>query len=192
MAIGRGADDAALVRETLGGNGEAFGLLYDRYGDALYNFFRHRVSSASLTEDLVQETFLHVLEALPSYRDEGSFKGWLFQIARNLLTDTYRQGKRHTESVETSLTFQALVEPGATPEETLMAHEQHAEIVALLAQLAPDDRTVLILRWQEEMPFGEIARVMGRSEAAVKVLYFRALRRAEKQLRRMGREVPHA
>ena len=89
------SDDAAaidtLVRDAAGGDAVAFAGLYDAYAPRLRRFLRHQTGDVQAAEDLLQQTFMKMIEALPRYRSRGlPFGAWVFRIARNLVIDGRR------------------------------------------------------------------------------------------------------
>ena len=78
----------------------AFGPLYDRYADLVYRYCLRRLGNRETAEDATGQTFVKVLAALPTYRDDGpSFRSWLFAIAHNVLVDVER-GRRPVEGLD--------------------------------------------------------------------------------------------
>ena len=81
--------DAELVARAQG-DSEAFAALYRRYVTAIYRYCFHRLSSHAAAEDATSEIFLKAFSGIRSYRNERSFRSWLFAIAHNTVTDSYR------------------------------------------------------------------------------------------------------
>src|SRR5262249_31762968 len=144
--------------------------------------------------DLVQETFLE------AQRDFGQFHGtsepellaWLRRLLRNNLanfTRLYRADKRQVGrevvlDAGTSADARG-VEPSAgstSPSGQALAHEQAEAVQQALARLPDDYRRVLLLRYQEELPFEEIARLLNRSANATRQLLLRAVERLHQEL----------
>jgi RNA polymerase sigma-70 factor (ECF subfamily) len=164
--------DAALVVAAKQ-NRQAFGKLYLRYVDPIYRYCLRRLRTKEAAEDATSQVFTKALAALPAYReDASSFRSWLFAIAHNVVADAYRA--RHLDA---SLDVAAgVVDDGPTPEETALSTEQQGSVTALLAELVPDQRRVLELRFAG-LTSAEIARVLGRNEGAVRAVQFRAVAR---------------
>jgi DNA-directed RNA polymerase specialized sigma24 family protein len=138
--------DHELMLEVAAGRPERLALLFDRYQRRLYNFFLRLGHGRTASDDLVQDTFLRVLRHAGSYRGDGYFIGWLFQIARNVATDAWQQ--------------QAALE----------RRLQHA-----LLQLAPENRELVLLARIQELSGEQLAQLFGCSVGAVKVRLHRAL-----------------
>ncbi|MEO6889756.1 MAG: RNA polymerase sigma factor [Ktedonobacteraceae bacterium] len=145
----------------------AFGVLYERYVMYVYHYLRTHVEIDEDARDLTQQVFLKALAALPGYRARGiPFKAWLFQIASHLATDTYRRRKKH-------MTWDLLPEAmhplsEQNPETLLLEHEAQARLRHLLLGLTPYNRELLALRFAAQLSSTEIAKVVGKSPAAVK------------------------
>ncbi len=159
------SDEAALIRAAQA-EPAAFGELYRRYLPRLYRYLRTRTGSEDDAADLVQQTFLKALDALPGYRDRGlPFAAWLFRIARNVLTDAHRR----QSTVAWDLLPEALL-PHAEedPEALVVRREALTRLRALLVDLDADKRELLALRFAGGLSAREIAAIVGKSEAALK------------------------
>ena len=87
-------DDATLVEQARSGNQAAFGELYERYFDRVYDFLARMVRDPSEAADLTQDTFLRAMNSLSSLSKGGSFKSWLFTIARNTALNRLERAAR--------------------------------------------------------------------------------------------------
>lgn len=163
-------DDEDLMRAYANGDVAAFATLLQRYQDSIYTFLRRQTHSPSVAEDLLQETFLRVMRAAPSYQPRGHFRAWLYQIARNQCRDHFRsQAKRAGEisSSEPPLnTSWQSVPPNAA--DAVEGLQQRARVLELLAQLSEEQREVLLLREYGDLSFNEIASIVGVSVGTVK------------------------
>lgn len=162
-------DDEAVIAMRARRDPEAFAPLYARYVDPVYRYCYRRLGSREVAEDATSAVFQKALTALSGYRG-GSFRAWLFTIAHNVVTDIYRE-RRPTQPFDEAR--HDPIDPDRTPEEHAMAADDLRTIEAVLARVAPDQRRVLELRLAG-LTGREIAEVLGRSEAAVKMLQSRA------------------
>lgn len=152
----------------------AFGLLYERYVDRIYNYIFHRTGNPHDAEDLTARTFYRALTNIQSYTDRGApFSAWLYRIAHNLVANWHRdQSRRQVISLD-----ELVVANRGKRTRDQMA-EQLEEAQALqeaIRRLHPDRQLLLILKFSEGMSNVEIGQVMGRSEGAIKSLYHRTL-----------------
>ncbi len=161
-------DDPTLV-EHARHNPEAFAVLYRRYLTPLYRYLYRRLGNGHEAEDLTSQVFMEALDGLAAnrYRKDGCFPAWLFTIARRRLADFYRQ--RPT----------AELNDPPSPEPALLSAIEKGEdlqrLAHLLIQLGEDRQELLRLRFSAGLSFAEIARLEGRSEAAVKMSLYRTL-----------------
>ncbi len=167
-------DDVQLIELVQNGEAEAFGELYERYVQTIFRFIYARLDDRQDAEDLTEEVFLRVWQALPDYREQGvPFLAFLFRIARNAVIDFYRTSGRsgYQESIDETPIHDLQADPG----EVAIANLEHQEIRQILDTLRDDYRMVLVLRFLSELSPEETAQVMGRSIGAVRVLQHRAL-----------------
>ncbi len=176
------ADTARLVMRMQAGEEELFSRLYERYFDRVYAYLYITLQDAHEVEDVTQEVFMRVLEALPAYeRRAVPFRAWLFRIVRN--TGINRLRKRHRLSVESPDEVARRGETvGEMPEPTSLEWLDDRRLVALIERLPLAQRQVIALRYMLELPSDEIARVMGRRPDAVRQLHSRAMRFLRKNL----------
>jgi RNA polymerase sigma-70 factor, ECF subfamily len=185
-------DDAALV-EAAKQSPEAFGVLYERYVRSVFAFCYSKLHDGHLAEDLTSQTFLQALRALPRYQERGTpIRGWLFRIAANLITDRMR-AQRPEQPLGTpppGFDNAAAFEPADPQSEAEITEwEQADNFNHMIADLSPEQRSVVRLRFVDGLPLAEIAAQVGRSEGAVKMLLMRALQNLR---RRLSEEAAHA
>lgn len=149
----------------------AFGELYDRHVRAVFGFHVIRTLSRETAEDLTSTTFMKALEHVGRFRDrgEGSFRAWLFTIAHNALTDHQRKIQYHAHLDD--IDFAELV-PSAKRTE---AATELAMITNALQKLPQTQRDLILLRVFDDLPYRDIARIVGKSEGACKVAFSRAI-----------------
>ena len=169
------AEEAALVALARA-DPRAFAPLYARYLDPVYRYCYRRLGSKEAAEDATSQVFAKALAALPAYRD-GSFAGWLFAIARNVVADAHRR-RRPEGPLEAAGDS---VDGAPTPEDVAVAADDRRSVRALLAGLPADQRRVLELRLAG-LTGAEIAQALGRTVAAVKMLQLRAMTRLRTDL----------
>lgn len=152
---------------------EAFASLYDLYFGRIYSYAYCRTRSHHEAEDVAAETFRRAFEHIGSYRYRGvAFSSWLYRIASNVTVDHHRR----------QLPLVALEEAGSVrsrepvPEEMVLRSERARELEEAVAALPESQRQVVVLRFFRGLRNKEIGKAMGRSEGAVKLLMFRALR----------------
>lgn len=166
----------ALVELARDGDAEAFGQLYDHYVSTVYRFLYYRTRAHALAEDLTSETFYRALRSMSSFRWQGrDFGAWLITIARNLVADHYKASRTRLEFSTDDLSGHDRDSGADTAEDAIktLAHEALGEA---LAQLPTDQQDCLIMRFIQSLSIAETAKVMDRSEGAVKQLQLRGVR----------------
>ena len=179
--------DAALVKRAKR-DPDAFGALYERYIDRIFNYIYYRTGSEQDAEDLTARTFYQALANIRRYNERGlPFSAWLYRIAHNLTANWHRdRGRKPQVSLD-----DVWAHLGRLQESPQALSERNSEMEALRAivlQLPPDRQSLLILKFGEEKSNLEIGRVLGKSEGAIKSLFHRTLNdlRAEMQKRGYG------
>ncbi len=162
--------DDALVSEARA-DPEAFARLYDRYHAPIHNFVLRKVNDPHRAEDITSQVFLRALRGLPTY-GSGSFRGWLFQIARNTIVDSYRRN-RPTVSDDALIGH---ADPALGPTELAEVQEAREQIYRLIDQLGDTQRDIIRMRLRGYSG-QEIADELGMKLAAVKSAQFRAFGR---------------
>ena len=117
--------------------------------------------------------FERAWQSLPNYRPTGTFKGWLFTIAHRTLADHQRQRKPHP--VPLGILADVLYDPAVGPEEASLIAEQLRMVLQIISGLSREQQEVITLRFMAELPYGEIAQIVGKREAAVKMIAYRAI-----------------
>lgn len=163
-------DDEQLLERWRRGDSLAGHELFKRYHQPMVMFFQRRTSRD--LEDLVQETFLRLVNSLG--RPIGSFRAYLFGIARHVIYDHYwRSGREVDEELDCAETIDG---DQKTWEELEMDMERQKLLVAALRTLSLETQIIIELRYWQEMSMKEIACVLGLKDGTVRVRCFRARR----------------
>jgi len=163
-------DDMDLARRAAS-DPQAFTELYHRYLNGIYRYHLARTGHIQEAEDLTAQTFLTALESLRSFRGQGSFAAWLFGIASHKLADHYRRSR-----VELPLEqAEQLHSPIPLPEETVLQRLELRRVARVLKLISPERAEALVLCLFGGLSLAEAARIVGKSEAAVKMLVHRGL-----------------
>jgi RNA polymerase sigma-70 factor, ECF subfamily len=172
---------SALVELAQGGDAEAFGLLYERYVDVVYRYVYVRVGSAHLAEDLTSETFLRALRRMDSFSWQGrDIAAWFITIARNLITDNAKSARFRLE-VTTADMLDADEQVDA-PESEVLQRLRDSRLIEAVKNLKPEQAECVVLRFLQGLSLAETAKVLGRTEGAVKQLQLRAVRALHREL----------
>lgn len=151
--------DAVLVSKHLAGDPNAFAELVKRYTGAVYNIAFRFTNNAADAEQLSQETFLRAWHALPRVDTQRPLKPYLARIVLNLCRDWAERNRAQTVGLDEQAEY-LLADETDDPFQNLTDRELQASVQAKLEQLPPLYRTVLVLRYTEEMTYQEIAAAL--------------------------------
>ena len=154
-----------------------FLALYDRYFERVLGYVRLQIRDSATCEDVTSQVFTTALAQLARFRGEGSFAGWLFQIARNAVRDVRRR-PAHEPLPDEAAAF----EPDA--EEQVLAIERAAQLQALIRALEPEQRHLLALRYGAGLAFADIGAIVGAAPGTIRV-------RMHRLLEELRRRYPH-
>jgi RNA polymerase sigma-70 factor (ECF subfamily) len=172
-----------IVRELKQGQDweENFQVLFERYYDQLYRFFRRKGMLPEDCRDLTQETFFSVYKGFSELREESQFENWLYRIAMNVYINEIerRQAKKRAashvpleeewvRSQDLRLDASQTVSPQANPMEAMLEKERKEKLHEALQELPPQMRHCVQLRVVKDIPTQEIAAIMGISVNTVK------------------------
>ncbi|MBO0702306.1 MAG: RNA polymerase sigma factor [Candidatus Dormibacteraeota bacterium] len=144
----------------------------------MYRFVYSRVQDRAVAEDVTSEVFMKALRSIGRYQDTGRpFSAWLYQIAVNAVADRYR-GQRVTDDIDE----QYDLSDGTSLEDTAARRDEIRRVWRLIEELPDQQRTALILKFQEDMKIEDIAVAMGKSPGAVKLLVHRGVTRLRQQV----------
>jgi len=181
-----GIPTAELITRFQRGQPRMFEALYDRYKDYVYRvaFFVSR--NREEAEDAVQEAFLDVLKALPNYDVNGParFETWLYRVALNRARMRLRRKQPPSaewDDVEEQL--ERLPSPSSErPETVFLDGERASSLWRAVDQLPEEHRVVVMLRYQQDLAYNEIAEVLGVREGTVKSRLYNAHRKLQQLL----------
>jgi len=162
-----------LIKKAIGGDKEAFGLLYKHYQPQIYRFIYIKVSERAEAEDICHQVFLKAWQSIERFSYQKlPLSSWLYRIARNQIIDVYR-----TKKIELSLERVkevAVDNPGI--EKEIDSKKEIEKIRKALKQLKPEQQDVIIMRYIEEMSPKEIALALKKTPTAVRIIQHRALK----------------
>ncbi len=166
-------NDDVILAQAAQGDRDAFGMLYERYIDRIFNYVYYRTGNVNDAEDLTARVFQRAMNHIVNYTDRGvPFSAWLYRIAHNLVANWHRDRSRRQEI---PLSDAPLIAKGEHPESNLVHTQQQESLLRLIRSLPAERQTLLILKFVEHLSNAEIGEIMGRSEGAVKSLYHRTL-----------------
>jgi RNA polymerase sigma-70 factor (ECF subfamily) len=165
---GPAADEVLMLRYKEG-DLEAFEILLERYQQPLFSFVLRFCNDYHQAEDLVQEVFLRLIKSAKTYEPKAKFSTYIYTFAHNICIDNFRRGKkRKTTSLsqpidaEQELTFEDTVkDERPNPEKEYRQKSLEKALQEAVSELPEEQREVFLLREQMNLPFEEIARVVG-------------------------------
>jgi RNA polymerase sigma-70 factor (ECF subfamily) len=168
-------NDESLARIAANGDRAAFDEIVRRYCRPLAEFASSRTQTFQDAEDITQETFLRAYLNLASYNATYSLKNWLFTIAYRLIVSSYRKKKPVRLSGQVAERIKA---------KKTKLESENEELWQAVQNMAIDDRTVLWLRYKQNMTIEEIAHIIKKSRATVRVCLHRARNRLAKSIKK--------
>jgi RNA polymerase sigma-70 factor (ECF subfamily) len=172
-------DDLRLVRYAQR-DLRAFSALYERYATQVYRYVLFRVGNVDDAQDLTSQTFLAAMENLAKYRGQNPFIAWLMGIARHKTADQFRRRKPEVE-IESA---ESVPDREEQPDDVISRQLEMEQVTRKLQALAPDRAEALSLRLFGGLEVAEIAKLMKRDEAAVRMLVWRGMKDLQAQLAR--------
>lgn len=187
--------DDELLERFAAGEAAAFGVLLNRYQRPIYNFLARQVRDGEAATDLLQEVFTRVIQNASEFKRSSKFSTWLYAIARNLCIDHMRRmSHRRHASLDAAITNGASDGGAIAPFVERIALEQpdvdrsaaagrlRNRITQAIEGLPDEQREVFLMRQVQQMPFADIAVVVGVSENTVKSRMRYALERLQEAL----------
>jgi len=154
----------------------AFGKLYRRYVEKIYNYIYYRTGSVRDAEDLTEKVFFKAMSHIKGYKHMGlPFSAWLYRIAHNLVANYHRDRSRKQEISLDKIPGQALPQRDPQPETRLVRNQEVENLLDTIRDLADNRQELLILKFIDQLSNAEIGQIMRKSEGAIKSLYHRTL-----------------
>jgi RNA polymerase sigma-70 factor (ECF subfamily) len=169
-----------LVARAQQGDREALEELYLIHFDRIYSYLHMTVGNKHDAEDLTTQTFLKMLESIGKFRWQSApFSAWLFRIAHNLSMDHFRARRRWQPEEE-------VPEPAGSEEPSAELEAMQSigrqSILELIDKLSPEQQQVLTLKFVFNFANADVAKILDKTEGAIKSLQHRALASLQKQL----------
>ena len=160
--------DATLMLAYAAGDMEAFSQLYARHRTPLYRFLLRQLRNEALADELFQDIWQRVVTHRADWKPDAPFTGWLYRIAHNRLNDHWRAQKHRPPAPGDAEERVARITDQDTPERALSEFEERRRLQLALAELPDDQRTVLLLRLEQELSLEEIGEATGVGRETVK------------------------
>jgi RNA polymerase sigma-70 factor, ECF subfamily len=157
----------------------ALTLVMQRHGTAVYSYCREGLRDEALAEDVQQQVFVHAFRDLPKFRGRARLRTWLLAIAHHRMLDAVKSRSRaqaHLEDDDPA----AVADPRPPASESIDEKRLHAALLHCLEELDGRQRSVLLLRYQQELTFEEMAYVCRKKPGTLQAQVNRALPRLKK------------
>ena len=171
--------DVQLIEEYLQGKEESLRDLFSRYLKPIYTFIFRYINDGNETQDLTQEVFIRVWKNLKKFDRRKNFKPWIFKIAKNIAIDFLRKKKNipfsNFENDKENSLAETISDPAPLPSELFANQELKQKLEAVLQKLAPQNRLVLMMYYNDHYNFREIAEILNESLNTIKSRQRRAI-----------------
>jgi RNA polymerase sigma-70 factor (ECF subfamily) len=169
-------NERTLVELSRRRNSWAFAELYEAHAVRVYRYARTLVGSGDDAEDITAQTFLRAWQAIGRYRWLGRpFSSWLLTIAHNLAVDHVRSNQNGNQNGNEPVETQPTEKTAHNPEEVCQLHVETERLRSAITRLKPTEREVVLLRFVDDLSYDEVARMLGKTVNAVRVIQYRAL-----------------
>lgn len=179
--------DSDLIAEFKNGTQaqkeKAFAELLRRHREPIYWVCRRLLNSREDADDVAQTTFLKIFRALPAFQEDAEFSTWAYRIATNESLNFLKAQKRRAadsiDALETDVKSDA-----ERPDDAIERAETQQAIEDAIAALPEKQRVVFVMRYYDELPYEEIAKLVGGSVGGLKANYFHAFKKVQEHLKR--------
>lgn len=178
-------DLESVIERARGHDAEALGEIYRQYARRVFGLCRHMLDSRERAEDATSEVFLKLQRSIMSYDGSIPFPRWLLRVAGNHCIDVLRRQRRRQQLIVEGENEATLLQaPSAEPSPlgALMSKEERARVRDAIAKLPDSFRLPLVLRYDNELSYDEIARGLGLQRNNVAILIFRAKQELRRKL----------
>ncbi|PIZ56075.1 hypothetical protein COY23_03620 [bacterium (Candidatus Torokbacteria) CG_4_10_14_0_2_um_filter_35_8] len=177
-----------LVRKIKNGDTDAFSELYDIYINPIYKYVFLRISDPEEVQDLCQKIFLKVWNGRESFKEDQKgffFTSWVFRITRNVIIDHYRTKKTNKISLDVKENFAKVSLVHKVDNEGIKNLERKSlnkTLISAVRKLPESERQIIVLKFIEGFNNKEISEISEKSQGAIRVLQFRALKKLSQLL----------
>ncbi len=177
-------DESILIHKAQRGDRQALAALHDRHYQAVFTYFSLRLDDPALVEDLTADVFVRMVRKLGAFRTgRRPLLAWLYTIARNRLTDYYREQKKEAGHLPLR---EALIAAQDSPQREAERHLAADCLRRALRYLTEEQRLVILGKFIEDRSNADVASLLQKTEGAVKSLQHRALAALRRAIEKEG------
>ncbi len=160
-------EDRELIEACKRGDSSAFRQIYETYKDKVHSLGYYMTGDKEIAKDITQQVFLKVFTSILTFQYKASFSSWLFRLAVNVCRD-YQRSKRRMRLFSTGVPISlATCDSGPSLEETLFKERVSKIVQNVVMKMSPKLRTVIILKYIEDLSYSQIAELLGCSIGTV-------------------------
>jgi len=160
-----------------------FSQLYDEHVDRIYRFVFFKVSNEQLAQDITSETFTKLWKEISLDKEVRSPSGFLFRIAKNLIVDHYRAKDQNPINLDN---LDTVLDKGQDVAGQAVQNDDMREVRLALSKLTEDYRIAVSMYYIEQEPISEVAKALGKSQGATRVLIHRGMKQLRDILENKG------
>lgn len=175
--------DLELIEAFRNGDITGFNELVRRYQEKIYWIAKRVVGSHEDADDVAQDVFIRVHGALKDFRAESGFYTWIYRIAVNMSLNALRK-KRLKEFIRFDEVEEILEHPDEGSDRRLLKKEYEEILKRAIERLPAKQKAVFVLRYYDELPYEEMAKVLNKSVGGLKANYFHALKKVQEYVRK--------
>jgi len=173
--------DLELVEAFRNGDLTGFNELVGRHQERVYWIARRVMGKHDDAADVVQDVFVRMFKALKGFRGDSEFSTWLYRIAMNVSLNAIR-AKRVKDFIRYDDTIESRSEE--LPDAELLRNEYQTVLERAIQRLPPKQKLVFMMRYYDEMPYEEMAKLLKKSVGGLKANYFHALKKVQEYVRK--------
>jgi RNA polymerase sigma factor (sigma-70 family) len=174
-----------LLERWRGGDASAGEALFARHFDSVYGFFESKVAAPADADELTQSTFLACVASRDRFRQQSSFRTYLFTIARHELYRMLRG--RYRRDAKLDFEHSSIAEIVTTPHSRMVRDQEHARLLEVLQELPVESQMLLELHYREDLDFDALAAIFEVTNGAIRTRLTRARQLLREKLEKLAR-----
>lgn len=170
-------DNELIEKIVKNNNTQLFAVLYDRYSSVVFNKCLSFVKNKETAEDLTHDLFVQLFSKIKTFRGESKFSTWLYSYTYNFCVN-YVQRDKHKNNEKASDTLEETYGNVKEIDDSLIFEIKASKLKLILDKIDPEDKMILLLKYQDDIPIKELSVLLKIGESAVKMRLNRAKRKA--------------